>query len=320
MTPFEPVTIAIVAYNAQTELGETIWSVRRQTYPHFEVFVVDCGSTDGTASVAQQHVDADARVSLIQGTACDLIGGRNLALARASSDHFATLDPDCLWHPEMLEQQIATMRAGRKRIVLAYTWTAFLDDQHCIISTAEPSQEGDVIAHMCRGSPIHSAGAALFRTSVLREVGGWDESLGPCSADYNTFFALAQRGEFALSRSYLLGYRQNVACCDSDLRRRMSSHEIVVDRFASLHAEHGKAFQAGQDQLIVQLFHRAVVSRHWDCADYFLRLAWASDRRCTRGLVLKILFEAGRSTLPSRLRKLLMMPSTCGLQRGTRYL
>ena len=53
------VSIIMPLYNRVQLVGETIDSVRRQTYPYWELLIVDDGSTDGSyeyvASVAEQE-------------------------------------------------------------------------------------------------------------------------------------------------------------------------------------------------------------------------------------------------------------------------
>ena len=61
----ERVTVAIPAYNAASTLDETLLSVRRQSYPELEILVIDDGSTDATAAIAQRHAAVDARVTLV---------------------------------------------------------------------------------------------------------------------------------------------------------------------------------------------------------------------------------------------------------------
>jgi len=60
------VSVVIPAYNAAVFVGAAIDSVLRQTHQDLELFVVDDGSTDDTASVVQSYVDRDDRVHLVR--------------------------------------------------------------------------------------------------------------------------------------------------------------------------------------------------------------------------------------------------------------
>jgi len=77
------VSVGIPAYNAEATLDETILSVRRQSHANLQIFVVDDGSTDATAAVAQRHANQDPRVTVIRKQNGGVASARNAALERA---------------------------------------------------------------------------------------------------------------------------------------------------------------------------------------------------------------------------------------------
>jgi len=98
-------SVIIPAYNAERYISETLRSVTRQTYQHFEVIVVDDGSTDKTREIVQQHALQDSRLTLIS---CPQRSGgpaypRNLGLEASRGDYVALLDSDDLWFAQKLE-------------------------------------------------------------------------------------------------------------------------------------------------------------------------------------------------------------------------
>ncbi|MCA1775805.1 MAG: glycosyltransferase, partial [Loktanella sp.] len=58
----ELVSVIVPAYNAANTLGETLDSIRRQTHRALEIIVVDDGSRDRTAEVAEAHAAEDERI------------------------------------------------------------------------------------------------------------------------------------------------------------------------------------------------------------------------------------------------------------------
>ena len=58
------ISIVIPAYNAGKFLADTISRVVAQTVSDWELVVVDDGSTDDTAAIAQMCVDRDRRIQL----------------------------------------------------------------------------------------------------------------------------------------------------------------------------------------------------------------------------------------------------------------
>lgn len=101
------VSIITPAYRAARFVAETIRSVQAQTYPEWEMLVVDDCSPDDTCAVVESAAAGDPRVRLIRQ---EKNGGpaaaRNVALGEARGRWLAFLDSDDLWLPEKLERQL----------------------------------------------------------------------------------------------------------------------------------------------------------------------------------------------------------------------
>jgi glycosyltransferase involved in cell wall biosynthesis len=54
------ITVIVAAYNAEKTIGETLHSVRAQTYRTLEILVVDDGSVDATSKIVEEHIKADS--------------------------------------------------------------------------------------------------------------------------------------------------------------------------------------------------------------------------------------------------------------------
>jgi len=100
------------AYNAAAFIAESIESVLHQTYTHFQLIVVDDGSQDATAAIAEGYAATDPRIQVIR---CSNSGkpsiARNIGIGHASGDYLSFLDSDDYWLPERLARTVAGMRA-----------------------------------------------------------------------------------------------------------------------------------------------------------------------------------------------------------------
>ena len=108
MTAPPLISVMIGAYNAEPYLAEAIESVFAQTHRPLELIVVDDGSTDGTAAVAQGYGD---RLSSAQQENGGNGAARNRALQLANGNYFAFLDADDRFTPRKLEIQLAALDA-----------------------------------------------------------------------------------------------------------------------------------------------------------------------------------------------------------------
>ncbi|MBA2883005.1 glycosyltransferase involved in cell wall biosynthesis [Desulfosalsimonas propionicica] len=106
---FQPlVSVIIPTYNRAELLPDAIESVMQQTYPEFEVIVVDDGSTDDTAAIMSQWSD---RITYIRR---EINEGRsavvNLAVNIAQGNFIAILDSDDVWLPHKLKRQVEVFK------------------------------------------------------------------------------------------------------------------------------------------------------------------------------------------------------------------
>lgn len=114
------VSIITPTYNAENYIGETIESVRNQTYQDWEMIIIDDCSTDNTSVIIKGYADNDSRIKLIKAPQNGGVAkARNLGLEQAQGDYIAFVDSDDLWKPDKLEKQVAFMK--EKGGVLSYT-------------------------------------------------------------------------------------------------------------------------------------------------------------------------------------------------------
>jgi teichuronic acid biosynthesis glycosyltransferase TuaG len=138
-----PLTFSIVvpAYNSVQYLAETLASVRRQSYPHFEVLVVDDASTDSTAELATGYAREDDRFHLLRlernsgGPAIP----RNRGIQASKGDYVAFLDSDDLWEERKLENDAQYL--ARQRVDALFSGAHFFKgDRDEIVYSLRPKR------------------------------------------------------------------------------------------------------------------------------------------------------------------------------------
>lgn len=125
------VSVIMPCYNMEKFIAYTIESVQRQTYPHWELLIVDDASTDKTAEIVKSHQNQDSRIHFtMKPKHSGIADTRNQCLNMANGRYLAFLDSDDLWHPEKLEQQLQFMTA--KNIGFSYS------SYDCVDETGNP--------------------------------------------------------------------------------------------------------------------------------------------------------------------------------------
>ena len=95
------VSVVMPVYNAAATVARAVESVLHQTYPHFELIVVDDASTDASADIISAFTDE--RIRLIRHASNRGVGSaRNTAIASARGDWVSMLDADDEWTPHRL--------------------------------------------------------------------------------------------------------------------------------------------------------------------------------------------------------------------------
>ena len=116
------VSIIMPTYNCASFIGQTIESIKAQTYSCWEIVVVDDCSTDGTKEIMAEYCSSDSRIKyycLEENSGAAV--ARTRAMEIAEGEYMAFCDSDDLWLPEKLEKQLAFMQENG----YAFTCTAY---------------------------------------------------------------------------------------------------------------------------------------------------------------------------------------------------
>lgn len=101
------VSVLMPIHNNEIYLQEAVESILAQTYPHFELIMIDDGSTDNTFAIAQQIAQQDNRIFLYKNEKKEgLPYTRNRLLALATGEYIANLDSDDVALPHRLGRQV----------------------------------------------------------------------------------------------------------------------------------------------------------------------------------------------------------------------
>ncbi|MEM9829418.1 MAG: glycosyltransferase family 2 protein [Bacteroidota bacterium] len=103
-------SIIIPTYNRAAFLPETLDSVLKQEYKHYEIILVDDGSTDDTRQVAQGYLEKHSRVSYYYTDNRERGAARNYGMKRARGEYLIFFDSDDNMHPNHLSVLTDAMR------------------------------------------------------------------------------------------------------------------------------------------------------------------------------------------------------------------
>jgi len=242
----EPLVSVIVGvYNKTRYVEECLQGVLAQTYPHFELIVVDDASTDGSAD--RIAALGDSRIRLVRRSQNSGLPAvpRNEAMRLAHGDFLAFLDADDLWMPNKLEQQVAYFQANPD-VNLCHTRCVVIDAEGRLLHERHPGvrlPEGDCLLPLLEHCWI-SISTVMVRRVLADRIGLFDECPGlRAREDYDWLRRAASETPFGLLDGCLAAYRtaiDGISRTAGNWRSRPRDYLSHLDALKNADTWHGK--------------------------------------------------------------------------------
>jgi hypothetical protein len=228
------VSVVVPAFNAEATLRRSLCSIAAQDYPTLEILIVDDGSTDSTAAVAERFCVAEPRARLLRKDNGGVASARNHGLAHASGDFIAPVDSDDLWHPGKISRQMRAALSAAEPPGFVYCWFRDIDEAGRVWRDGPPlSAEGPALQRLACFNFVGNGSTPLFSRRALLAVGGYDERLRELGAegceDLLVQLRVAQHFPVAVVPEYLVGYRLSPGSMSSDPDRMFRSWQKALD-------------------------------------------------------------------------------------------
>lgn len=109
------VSVVLPTKDRRDTVGDAIQSVVDQTYPAWELVIVDDGGTDGTEGLVRERFGDDDRITYVHQSNTGVAGARNTGIRRTTGDYVAYLDSDNTWTPEFLRTMVGFLTTEQLR-------------------------------------------------------------------------------------------------------------------------------------------------------------------------------------------------------------
>ena len=182
------VSVIIPTYNRREILARALDSVLGQTHQPHEVWVVDDGSTDGTAQMLAADYP-DVRVIMQENRGVS--AARNAGISACSGQWIALLDSDDSWLPTKLERQLDAISANPD-LRLCHTDEIWIRNGVRINPKHKHQKRGGWIFEHCLPLCCISPSSVLIHREVFEAIGLFDEELVACE-DYDYWLRFCSR-------------------------------------------------------------------------------------------------------------------------------
>lgn len=205
------ITVIMPVYNGERYLEKAVQSVLAQSYPNFELILVDDCSGDQSAQIIEKYLSDPRVVYLRNAKNAGVASSRNRALERAKGEFITFHDQDDLWLPNKLLLQMDALRQ-HPDVGLLHTRYARIDTEGELLpeyrSLGEQAfgNDGaeihvrDVFEEIFISNDIQPL-TSIIPKKVLDEVGWFNPDL-PGVDDYELWLRIAQR--------YPIGHLQTI--------------------------------------------------------------------------------------------------------------
>ena len=189
------VSIIIPTYNRAHLIGETLLSIKNQTYDHWECYIIDDGSTDNTETIIEAFIKEDSRFTYAKRPEKHLKGPngcRNYGIDLSKGDYIGCCDDDDLWVHDKLQKQLQVFN-NNKDISLVTGNFEFVEangERSGRTQSHKGLNHGYVFKNMLLKNRT-TAITPLFKRNVLDKVGNFNED-----------FRIFEDWEFYLRVSY----------------------------------------------------------------------------------------------------------------------
>ena len=207
----QPPLVSIIspAYNHEKYISDCIESVLAQTYPNWEMIIIDDGSTDSTFSIAVDYSKKDSRIKPFTQNNIGIFRlgeSYNFALSQCTGKYVAILECDDVWLPEKLALQVEVLEQ-KPECVLSWgrAYLASGDLSYNYYLTPRDTEISEDFYNKPAGIFLekfifHSAPPALtlvIRREAIDKIGGFIQEFNLPLVDFTTTIRLLMMGEFA---------------------------------------------------------------------------------------------------------------------------
>jgi glycosyltransferase involved in cell wall biosynthesis len=218
------ISVAMPVHNGMPFLPLTVESVLRQTFPDFELVVIDDASTDETPAYLKAL--ADPRIRYHRVDRVGLVGALNHCLQHAGAEIVARIDADDLAHPTRLQKQYEYLQAHPDCLVVGCQFDLINERGEITGHSSLPVSDEAIRWTMLWQSPILHPGA-MFRRAPAVALGGYRREF-EASEDYDLWSRLAAHGGLGNLPENLAQWRRHSRAVGAVYTEQQLGHAIRI--------------------------------------------------------------------------------------------
>lgn len=218
MEDYGLISVIVPVYNSEQYLRKCLESVVAQTYPHYEVLLINDGSTDHSDQICEEYTEKNDKFYVIHKENGGASSARNIGIQNAKGDYIFFLDSDDWLESTALEKMISTAKDQNADIVFCEA-QAVDDEEHVLTNNwysykhpYETASSYSIMSRMMEQKEFH---VAIWMLLLDRRIFTDNDLLFKEGIIYEDmiisyqFYCLAHRAAHVRQKLYKRRYRPN---------------------------------------------------------------------------------------------------------------
>ncbi len=171
------ISIIMPVYRTEPFIAEAIDSVLGQTYPHWELVIIDDGSPDQAPAIAESYAEKDKRIKVIHQANQGVSVARNTGIKQSIGEYIAFLDSDDYYFPYFLQEMVNKIKTTHCESV----YCGYIDEKNNSTIYGPPYAEGNILECYALHKQHIWINAFIIKKAFLKKYNIWfsKEFLGP---------------------------------------------------------------------------------------------------------------------------------------------
>jgi len=259
----ETVSVIIPCHNHGIYINEAIESVRAQTYPEWEIIVVDDGSTDSQTDTVLRQLACE-RISIVRCPHRGPASARNTGIAQSRGNYILPLDADDQVFPTYLEKAVRILDQ-QPDVGIVYSRAEFFGKQTgpwLLPPFTLPDSIFEPSIFAC----------AFFRKADWIATGGYDETLTRGYEDHDFWLSIIESGRRVVQiPEVLFRYRRTPGSFSQSL-----TLDERITAFTHVYRNHKQLFEQNIEVLLAKFLQRESIA-HLHHTRSTLQLFWLQN-------------------------------------------
>lgn len=291
------ISVIVPVYNVKDYLEECVASILQQTYPNFELLLIDDGSTDGSGSLCDQLALKDERIRIVHKKNGGLADARNVGLDEANGNRIAFVDSDDTIRPQYLEVLNTLMSQQKADIVQVGIFTNVDEKKSPKGSETEVFSGEKALENLLRFKIVKVyAHSKLYSRELFGNI---RYPYGKLMEDsFTTYKLIAKATKVVCESRELYFYRQRKgSIMNSDFTERKAELLDVPNQIKNFLLEKGysipdESIDYYQMRLNVNLYKQSVASRNnYDNFNVKLRSKIRSNLKIQKRMTMELKYR-----------------------------